>query len=302
MMKKGEFRAAKKIHKMGPPDQVIDQVHLLPEPMAQALREMIVQGASPEFAAEEVNKRHDWDGAPKAGTDSIHPVVHPMITLPAAQQYCRADLDLQRDRAHYLVKTAESVTRSLSESGNLEEGDCRYVHAVVMSGLARINQGDSTLSTKEALRAREELRNLKLKNLMMKLREQDARRRHAYLEAQKNLAEAKRSFVHVQTRKLRDVVSQLGKRKRLTPETFQKIQETYGLLAQNVSDTSMGPSAAELQALAAGSAPEPDEAAHCQEYYFHSPEQVARELARPVDKLRREPGEVNAQEEKMPGS
>lgn len=300
MRKKAEFPAAKKIRDLGPPTQIIHQVGLLPEPMAQAMREMIVQGASPEFATDEVNKRKDWDGKLREETHSIHPVVHPVITLPAVQQYCRADRDLQCERAHYLVQSAEAITRSLSESGNLEQGESRYVHAVVMTGLARINQADSSLSTKEAIKARDEALNLQLKNRLMRLQVQDGVRREAYLKAQKELNLAKKCFVQAQTRELRDVVRKLAKKKNLTPETLQKIQETYGILAHNVAETTLGQSVEELQALPAGSPPEPEAADEPQEYYFHSPERVAQELEHPMDKIKKQLDEANAQEE-MPG-
>ncbi len=297
MRKKAESAAAEKIRDLGPPTQIIHQVHLLPEAMAQALRELIVQGASPEFAADELNKRKDWDGPPKAEAHSIHPVVHPVITLPAVQQYCRADLDLQRERAHYLVQTSEAITRSLSETGNLEEGDSRYVHAVVMTGLTKINQGDSSLSTKEAIKARDEALNLQLKNRLLRLQVQDGVRREAYLKAQKDLNLAKKCFVQAQTRELRDVVRKLAKKKNLTPETLQKIQETYGILAHNVAGTGLGPSVEELQALPAGSPQAPDETPEPEPYYFVSPERVAQAMVHPMDGIKTQLEEASAAEE-----
>ena len=297
MRKKAESAAAKKTRDLGPPTQIIHQVHLLPEAMAQALREMIVQGASPEFATDEVNKRNDWDGAPMAEKHCPHPVVHPVITLPAVQQYCRADLDLQRERAHYLVQSAEAITSSLSNSGNVEEGDSRFVHAVVMTGLTKINDGDSSLSTKEAIKARDEALNLQLKNRLLKLKVQDGVRRKAYLKAQEELSLAKTLFVCEQTRELENVVRKLANRKNLTPETLQKIQETYGILAQNVAGATLGPSVEELQTLPAGAPPEPEAAEEPQEYYFNSPERVAQALVDPMDQFKKEREEAHAPEE-----
>ena len=302
-MRKQAESAANKIRALGPPTQLVHQVHMLPEAMAQALREMIVQGASPEFAADEVNKRHDWDGPPKAESRSTHPVTHPEITLPAVQQYCRADRDLQRERAHYLVQSAEAITSSLSESGNLEEGDSRYVHAVVMTGLTKINQADSSLSTKEAIKARDEGLNLKLRNRLLRLRDMEAARRVSYTEAQRKLTDAKRNFVQAQTRELRKMVGKLAKSKNLTPDTLRKIQETYGILAQNVAETALGPSLEELQGLPAGPPPQPDEASEPQQYYFHSPERVAQELLDPMDKFKKDREEAcESKEQKDSGA
>jgi hypothetical protein len=257
---------------------------------------MIVQGATPEFATDEVNKRHDWDGNSGEGAQATHPE----ISLPAVQQYCRADLSLQRDRAQYLVNTAEAITRSLSKSGDVEEGDARFVHAVVMTGLAKINQGDSSLSIREAVKLRAESLNFVLRNRLLKLQAGEASRRRSYTEAQRKLVQAKEKFVCVQTTELRRMVGKLANKKNLTPETFRKIQETYGILSQNVASATLGPGAEELQSLPAGNPADPGDANRAPEDFFHPPARVAQTLVSRMERFTTEKDEIAAAEE-LPG-
>jgi hypothetical protein len=212
--------------------KLVRQVSLLPESMQMVIRELLVQGATIESAAESVNERDDWN-EPAAETN-VRPVrCH--VTADAVREYYNADRELQRERAHYLVETTEAIKRSLSKAGDVEEGEARWVHSVVMAGLTRINEKDTPLSVKDSIRARHELQVLVLKKRLMKLKMSELSWHRAYQRSQKALVDQKRKFVFEQTVKLRDMMHKLEKNTDLTPDTFRKIQETYGMLAENVA-------------------------------------------------------------------
>src|SRR5579863_552244 len=89
--------------------KVIRQVGQLPERMQKAIRELLVQGATIEGAAQSVNGREDWSEEGKAG-----PPARYNVTCDAIRDYYHADPELQRQRAHSLVEGTEAITRSLS--------------------------------------------------------------------------------------------------------------------------------------------------------------------------------------------
>jgi len=216
-----------------PAVKVLKQVRLLPEGMQMAIRELLVLGSTIESTVQSVNGRDDWD-EPAAETGGRP--VHCHITRQAVQEFYAANPPVQRERAHYLVDNTESITRSLGKKGDAEDGEARYVQAVVMTGLTRLNDKDAPLSVKEALRARAELCVLYLKKKLAKLKETESMWHRAYEKSQKALVEQRKEFVFEQTVKLRDMMRKLEKKKNLTPETLEKIQETYGILAEHVAD------------------------------------------------------------------
>jgi hypothetical protein len=171
------------------------------------------------------------------------------------------------------VESTEAITRSLSKTGDLKDGEARYIQAVVMTGLSRINEADTPLGVKEALRARAELGVLNLKIRLGKLKISETMWHRAYEKSQQALVEQKREFVCQQTAKLRDMMRKLEKKKNLTPETLRKIQETYGILAENVALATAAPTASEPEAsLAASMADDGDlESEPC---YFVNPDEV----------------------------
>src|SRR5690348_16966936 len=212
--------------------KVVRQVSLLPAGMQKAIRDLLVQGSTIEAAAQSVNERDDWNEP--APEESAGPV-RCNITAEAVRDYYNADRELQRDRAHYLVETTEAIKRSLSRSGDMEEGESRWVHSVVMAGLTRINDSDAPLTVKDSLRLRAEIQNLQLKNRLLRLRSSQALMQRAYWKSQRALMEQKKKFLTQQTTRLRDAVQKLEKKRKLTPETLQKIQETYGILAESAA-------------------------------------------------------------------
>jgi hypothetical protein len=212
--------------------KLVRQVSLLPEGMQKAIRELLVQGATIEGAVESVNERDDWNEP--AAEEDVRTVRY-CVTADAVREYYNADRELQRERAHYLVETTEAIKRSLSKSGDVEEGEARWVHSVVMAGLTRVNEKDTPLSVKDSIRARHELQVLILKKRLMKLKMSELSWHRAFQKSQKALVDQKRRFVFEQTVKLRDMMHKLEKNTDLTPDTFRKIQETYGMLAENVA-------------------------------------------------------------------
>jgi hypothetical protein len=227
----------------------IQQAALLPEAMRPELRELLVQGATIEGAAQSVNARVWDDPALKPSGQRVRY----NVTCDAIREYYNADRELQCARAQYLVEGTEAITRSLSKTGNLKEGEARYIEAVVMTGLARINDKDAPLSIKDSLRARAERDVLELKIRLAKLKAAETMWHRAYEKSQKALLDQKKEFVFEQTVKLRDMMRKLEKKKNLTPETIRKIQETYGILAENVAQATAGSTAAEPEASLAAS-------------------------------------------------
>ena len=235
--------------------KVVKDVRLLPEPMQKAIRELLVQGATIEGAARSVNDREDWNETSEGNTGKS---TRYNVTCDAIQEYYNADRELPRARALSLVEGTEAITRSLSTTGDLIDGEVRYVQAVVMTGLARINDTDAPLSVKDALRARAEMAVINLKIRLGKLKVSETMWHRAYEKSQTALLEQRKDFVFEQTVKLRDMMRKLEKKKNLTPETLQKIQETYGILAENVAMATAASTATEPEASLARSLADDD--------------------------------------------
>ncbi len=256
------------------PHKAIDQVHLLPEPMQQAVRELIVHGATLEGVAHGLNNREEWSQAREGAAPAPADPTRYSISIDAVRQFYNADPQLQRDRAQYLVDTTEAIARSLGQDGDLDEGASRYARAVIMAGLQKVNESDSSLSLKDALRHQSERENLQLKNRMMKLRVEEAERRMIFVRAQTGLMGAKKRFVMGQTEKLHDLMRKLEKKKNITPRTLQKIQEIYGILAENVAQTDAQVSQEALQVIAGSGLGSNNEGLEHEEYYFAREDQV----------------------------
>ena len=248
------------------PIRIVHDVRLLPPPIQQAIRNFIIAGASVENAMQNANERMDWFDSPDGAAPALKDRPRFHVTFEAVQHYLSSDLQLQRERAHYLVENAETIIKSFSKDGDLEEGEKRYALAVVMSGLQNVNVKDGSVTVKDVLRNRQLSYNLHLKTLILRAELSEISQRTHLMKAQSRLIVERAAFVHQQTVKLQDLVRKLEKKKSITPETLQKIQEVYGILAENVAQASPEPTLEEFRLLYNGKLPLNQDAEALREY------------------------------------
>ncbi len=232
------------------PPEICHEVRLLPEGMQAALRQLMVEGAMVEYAADAVNARHDWDIEPEPGAKPYTRKLHPVITVEAVRHFYQSDPQLQRERAQFFVSSTNAITQALSPTGTTHEGQSNYVRAVVTAGLVKVGEKDTTLAIRDSVRQFNEMENLRLKNRLMGFRNRELTQREKYREAQQKLAEEKTNFVKVQTEETRQTLRKLEKKRHLTPETFQKIREMYGMFSANVARCTPGPTLEQIDELA----------------------------------------------------
>lgn len=191
---------------------------IAPEVKAQ-LDELIIEGATLEGATSAINEGSKFS-----------------VALSGVEHYVRSNIDLQRRRIQYIAHTTSAITEHVP--GDADAVEKQLINALIMAGLLKINEKDASPFLNSMMLRRAEVTNLRLRNRLMRWKEKENRMLEKRLEAQTQLMRARTEFVEGQTAKLLEFVRKLEKKRSITPETLQKIQEIYGLLAQNVASAS----------------------------------------------------------------
>ena len=221
-------------------------VKIAPEVRAQ-LDELIIEGATLEGATAAINESQQFS-----------------VPLSAVEHYVRSNIDLQRRRIQYIAHTTSAITEHVP--GDADAVEKQLINALIMAGLLKINEKDASPFLNSVMLRRAEITNLRLRNRLMRWKEKENLMLEKRLETQNRLMRARTEFVEGQTAKLLECVRKLEKKRSITPETLQKIQEIYGLIAQNVASASPNVGTLEEQNLGDPNLPR-DPGVETQAYY-----------------------------------
>jgi hypothetical protein len=183
----------------------------LPPEKQPLVAELLVEGATFEDVVETVN---EGEG--------------PKVTQGAVERFFRSNLELQKRRVARLVEKAEALKTSLQADPNSAER--KLAEAALLTGLMRLSRGGAELTVKDAMSLRLQQENLRLRQRVVRMKDRDAILKHALTEARAHHEFERLKLTREKVRLLRRNLKGLRKGQQLGPETFQKIQEIYGIL------------------------------------------------------------------------
>ncbi len=190
--------------------KLVSEVRALPAELANLAEGMLREGATFEDVCEAVNERGG-----------------PAVTLQAVQNYYRGNLALQKSRVEFQLERVRQLKESFADP---ESAEAQLANAAIMLGLQSLTRKGAQLTVRDAMRARLERQNLRLKQDLLRMKmareveDQRLRRTKLYAEMLKWQA------ARIKIQQLRRQLVQEGKTKMLGPEAMEKIQEIYGLL------------------------------------------------------------------------
>ncbi|MFB3921590.1 MAG: phage protein Gp27 family protein [Terriglobia bacterium] len=182
----------------------------LPDDLRELVRKMLIEGATVEDVVEAVNE---------CGREKI--------TLHAVHNYFRSDLALQQARIKWQRDTAKAFKEAL---GDPESGQQEVVDAVLMTGLMRLTRRSSEFGAKDALHERFDRQTVRLKQEVIRQREQKLRMEKRLAMAHWKSEEAKTDLLRGRLAELNRLIEAGKGEGKLGPETLQKIQEIYGIV------------------------------------------------------------------------
>lgn len=200
-----------------------------PDELRSRLRELLVEGFTVEGAARYINQD------PKSKC---------RVKEAAAEEFARSDKQLPAQRATYLVETTEAIGAML---GGGNEGERRFINAVVMTGLTHLHEGDKSLTVNQALIQRRQLENLSEQRVLTVAKRRAIVAAAEVRKEEKKLVKARVDYIDAQTGNLRRLVLKWEKKRNITPETIHEIREVYGLIADNVAQFNATPIVLEAQ-------------------------------------------------------
>lgn len=182
----------------------------LPAELRQRVERRLVEGARFEEVVESVNER----GGPR-------------VTLAAVRDFFRGSVTLQMQRVRFQVRASQALKAAL---GNPLSAESDLAEAAFFTGYMCLGRDGSEPTLKDAERARMERENLRLRQRILRLKEQRELQERDFLRARTSLERAKRRKLNSDIRELHRSVTKPGAKREIGPETIQKIREIYGLV------------------------------------------------------------------------
>lgn len=152
----------------------------LPEDLRGLIERLLIDGATFEDVVEAVEERGD-----------------DRVTLSAVQDLFRGNPELQQRRIRRQLEVARALKKAV---GNPRSGREQLVHALILTGMMRLNRRDGNFEVKDAVRSHEQEENQKLRrrvmvltqrNLDMKLKVMDAKLKVERAEVKQAVEEVK---------------------------------------------------------------------------------------------------------------
>ncbi len=200
-----------------------------PDELRSRLHELLVEGFTVEGAAHYINQD------PKSSC---------RVKEAAVEEFARSDKQLPAQRATYLVETTEAIGATL---GGGNEGERRFINAVLMTGLTHLHEGDKSLTVNQALIQRRQLETLTEQRVLAVAKRRAILAAAEVRKEEKKLVKARTDYIDAQTGNLRRLVVKWEKKRNITPETIREIREVYGLIADNVAQFNATPIVLEAQ-------------------------------------------------------
>ena len=163
--------------------------------------------------------------------EAINATAGPKVSQRAVEHFFRTHVDVQRQRVERTVKRADDLKVSLY--ANPDSAEAELAGAALLTGLMRLSRGGAELTVKDAMSLRLQQQNLRLRQRILRMKDRDAALKHALTEAQARHEFERLKLTREKVRLLRRNLKCLRKGQQLGPETFQKIQEIYGILGEN---------------------------------------------------------------------
>lgn len=189
----------------------------LPDYLQKLVKRLLVQGATFQDVVDAVQET-PGDG----------------ITLQAVQDYFRRDLDIQQERIKRQVAGAKALREAAGIKLNPEDqklaGEIGVLDAVILTGLMRLNRDQIEMDANDARHEKLVRQNLELKRQTLRM---ERMRKEEYCQRERVKARAELARARLLEGKLKVLLKGLKpveQTQRLSPQTYQQIQEVYGLI------------------------------------------------------------------------
>lgn len=148
------------------------------------------------------------------------------VTQRAVENFFRGNLEVQKQRVHHLVETAQEIKKSL---GNPETAEGKLAEAAFFTGFMRLSRKTAELDLNLAHKARLERENLHLRQWVSRLRGQNLLTERMLTKARIRTELARGKLLQQQAVELQKTVQECKDPKELGPKLVEKIQEIYGI-------------------------------------------------------------------------
>jgi hypothetical protein len=180
-----------------------------------------------QLAAELLNEGDTFEDV----VEAINATAGPKVSQRAVEHFFRTHSDVQRRRVEGMVKRADDLKASLY--ANPDSAEAKLAGAALLTGLMRLSRGGAELTVKDAMSLRLQRENLRLRQRVLRMKDRDAVLKHALTQAQAHHEFERLKLTREKVRLLRRNLKCLRRGQQLGPETFQKIQEIYGILGES---------------------------------------------------------------------
>ncbi len=196
--KKADEKLCKNIHDLtGTPKQFID--------------DLLTEGATFEDVVESVAEKGEL-----------------RVTLQAVRNYFHSNLDLQKRRVLRQVEKAQELKKSLGDPGSAE---AKLADAIFVTGYMGVTRKGAEIKLKDIESIRLSKENLRLRNSVLRLRRRKMSQDREFQRLRNDYMRKKLEKLQLNINQLKRVMASESKQNKLGPETLQKIQEIYGIVA-----------------------------------------------------------------------
>ncbi|MBZ5565881.1 MAG: hypothetical protein LAP13_26110 [Acidobacteriia bacterium] len=211
--------SARQRKRPGNPQGTLQDVSKLPAEMRTLVDEMLVDGATFEDVAEAVQERGGI-----------------RLALRAVQRYFRSNPALQQQRIKHQLETAQALKEAV---GNPESAQKDLVDAVLLTGLMRVNRRDVELTAQNAVVDHYRRQNLRIRENQNRIRMQKLRLDKQYINSRLETEKNKQDAIKAKLAEMQLLMETRNGRKELGAEALKKIQEIYGLIREEKTESQL---------------------------------------------------------------
>lgn len=159
------------------------------------------------------------------------------ITLGAVEIYFRSNVSLQQARIRRQVETARNLKSALA---NPESAQSELAEAILLTGLMGVKKRSGAGDMQQAIRAKDQQENYRLKEEAFRLKSEKSALDLRMVRARLKAEGAKLRLVTNRIEQLKRALDRERGGANLSPEMIQRIQEVYGLVSDDSSNSVSG--------------------------------------------------------------
>ncbi|MGH9432536.1 MAG: hypothetical protein ACRD3T_13425 [Terriglobia bacterium] len=152
------------------------------------------------------------------------------VTVRAVENYYRGHVDIQEERIKRQVGTADKLKKALKDPNSAQ---ARLAEAVLLTGLMGVHDKTEATGVQNAIKVQSEQDRHRVNWALAKLRIRKMQAESQMLRVRLKHELAKINRLKLAIERFQNALQNAGGGQRVKPETIQRIQEIYGLLADS---------------------------------------------------------------------